>query len=252
MKKFGTPIGAGPGSESEYVGFVALGTPLPEGSFGEAVFFFSVAPWCLPFFFVELFSEPPPWLEAFSGDDEVGDAVVLVVDVVVCECEAEVEVELDVVVVDDELDDELLEVPELVELLEVGVDVVVVVVVDVGLVAVVHVIVSDTIAIPVGSGSVSCDGGVAGGASTLKVSVCPSISFTVTVHGSAAASEIAKTARPKRKTAVAAKSADSRRLMIKPRLPLLPTFARASHHVETDRTVRLADGTLLTGPEVCN
>ena len=31
MKKFGTPIGAGPGSESENVGLVADGTPLPVG-----------------------------------------------------------------------------------------------------------------------------------------------------------------------------------------------------------------------------
>src|SRR5665213_182359 len=32
MKKFGTPIGAGPGSDSENVGFLAEGTPLPLGS----------------------------------------------------------------------------------------------------------------------------------------------------------------------------------------------------------------------------
>lgn len=32
MKKFGTPIGAGPGVDSEKVGFVAVGTPLPDGS----------------------------------------------------------------------------------------------------------------------------------------------------------------------------------------------------------------------------
>jgi hypothetical protein len=31
MKKFGTPIGAGPGSDSEKVGLVAAGTPLPVG-----------------------------------------------------------------------------------------------------------------------------------------------------------------------------------------------------------------------------
>lgn len=33
MKKLGTPIGDGPGSESENVGLLALGTPLPEGRF---------------------------------------------------------------------------------------------------------------------------------------------------------------------------------------------------------------------------
>jgi hypothetical protein len=31
MKKFGTPIGAGPGSESEKDGLEADGTPLPDG-----------------------------------------------------------------------------------------------------------------------------------------------------------------------------------------------------------------------------
>jgi hypothetical protein len=31
MKKLGTPIGAGPGSESEKVGFDAWGTPFPVG-----------------------------------------------------------------------------------------------------------------------------------------------------------------------------------------------------------------------------
>ena len=31
MKKFGTPIGAGPGSDSENVGLLAVGTPLPLG-----------------------------------------------------------------------------------------------------------------------------------------------------------------------------------------------------------------------------
>ena len=32
MKKFGTPIGAGPGNDNENVGFFADGTPLPDGS----------------------------------------------------------------------------------------------------------------------------------------------------------------------------------------------------------------------------
>jgi hypothetical protein len=31
MKKLGTPIGAGPGSDSEKVGFDGFGTPLPVG-----------------------------------------------------------------------------------------------------------------------------------------------------------------------------------------------------------------------------
>ena len=33
MKKLGTPIGAGPGRESEKVGLLGDGTPLPEGRF---------------------------------------------------------------------------------------------------------------------------------------------------------------------------------------------------------------------------
>jgi hypothetical protein len=36
MKKFGTPTGAGPGSDSENVGFFADGTPLPVGSCSPA------------------------------------------------------------------------------------------------------------------------------------------------------------------------------------------------------------------------
>ena len=32
MKKLGTPIGAGPGSDSEKLGLAAVGTPLPVGS----------------------------------------------------------------------------------------------------------------------------------------------------------------------------------------------------------------------------
>jgi hypothetical protein len=33
MKKFGTPIGAGPGSDSENVGLFGEGTPFPLGRF---------------------------------------------------------------------------------------------------------------------------------------------------------------------------------------------------------------------------
>jgi hypothetical protein len=38
MKKFGTPIGAGPGSANENVGFAAVGTPLAERGFSGATF----------------------------------------------------------------------------------------------------------------------------------------------------------------------------------------------------------------------
>ena len=37
MKKLGTPIGAGPGSDSEKVGLLAAGTPLPVGRLSAGV-----------------------------------------------------------------------------------------------------------------------------------------------------------------------------------------------------------------------
>ena len=40
MKKLGTPIGAGPGNDSENVGLVGLGTPLPVGRFELLGFLF--------------------------------------------------------------------------------------------------------------------------------------------------------------------------------------------------------------------
>lgn len=56
MKKLGTPIGAGPGSENENVGLLALGTPLPVSgvTFGVVVAgdvplpFFLPLPFLLP------------------------------------------------------------------------------------------------------------------------------------------------------------------------------------------------------------
>jgi hypothetical protein len=83
MKKLGTPIGAGPGSESEKVGLVAAGTPLPVGrSFaGELGFAF------LPCFFLGwwAFCVAPvddgasPWL-APVGIGVVLDELVVVLD----------------------------------------------------------------------------------------------------------------------------------------------------------------------------
>lgn len=37
MKKFGTPIAAGPGSDREKVGFDCVGTPLPVGRLAAGV-----------------------------------------------------------------------------------------------------------------------------------------------------------------------------------------------------------------------
>lgn len=70
MKKFGTPIGAGPGSDSENVGFEVVGTPLPVGSLAAGVvvdvFFFALLFWLVLVEGVWL------WLDDFSGDEEVG------------------------------------------------------------------------------------------------------------------------------------------------------------------------------------
>lgn len=45
MKKFGTPIGDGPGNENEKVGFAEVGTPpLPFGEGGLVVFFLVLPP----------------------------------------------------------------------------------------------------------------------------------------------------------------------------------------------------------------
>jgi hypothetical protein len=89
----GTPIGAGPGSENEKLGFEGVGTPpLVRGGGDEelAGFFF--------FFFLFLDDLPDPfdptvpagagWLEGcwdFPGELGFGAVVVGVVDVVVCD-----------------------------------------------------------------------------------------------------------------------------------------------------------------------
>jgi hypothetical protein len=189
MKKFGTPIGAGPGSDSENVGFEVLGTPLPLGSLAAGVVVLVV------FFFALLFSGVLVagvwrWLDDCSGDEEVGcgvvfDEVVVVVVFVVPEREGEVEVELVVVVVvvvaeDDELEDEdEVEEEELDELGAVVV-VVVVVVVDDEVVAGAQVIVSET-------APRMLTGGITPGVAITGPTVCvaPPGRVTVTVHVSA-------------------------------------------------------------------
>jgi hypothetical protein len=96
MKKFGTPIGAGPGSDSENVGFLAEGTPLPLGSVATGL--------PLPCFFFFCFFWPVPLAGACPCDDgccdrpAAGDGVVEEL-VVVLEL-------LELVVVDDEEEDE--------------------------------------------------------------------------------------------------------------------------------------------------
>jgi hypothetical protein len=168
MKKLGTPRGAGPGSANEKVGLAGVGTPGPvgpvlAGDFGFLAFLVlallvrlcvvvvTVLPaplWSLPVVLEELrfvgFLLPFP-------DDELGVVDVLVV---------EVDVVLDVVVV----------------------GVVGVVTVTVGVVLVLgwqEAVTFWTGPMPAGT---SCEGGVPGGALTMKVSVCPLSKVTVTVH----------------------------------------------------------------------
>jgi hypothetical protein len=116
MKKFGTPIGAGPGTENEYVGFDGVGTPLGVtggGGVAALVFFLAV------FFFLAFlpFSTfPEPSDRALPGDwvEVVVVEVVVVFDVDLVELvvgfgfefvfglvelEGEVEVEVEVEVV---------------------------------------------------------------------------------------------------------------------------------------------------------
>jgi hypothetical protein len=190
------------------------GTPLPEGSFPEVFLLFSLALlWC--FFFALDFVWP--WLEDFSGFDEVGDGEVPVVDVVVFVFEGEVEVEVEVVVVVvvvDE-DDVLL-----------GLLVVVVVVVVDELVVAAHVIDSATIGVVIGR--LSCDSGVLGGTLTLNVSVTPPSRVTLTTHGSADARGIAAISRTTHRAPVSASTARTRRLMVKPCLSLQQSSASVS------------------------
>jgi hypothetical protein len=109
MKKFGTPIGAGPGSESEKLGFEADGTPFPVGS---ATFFLALALRWPPELPLGVFVACG-WLEGFCflvGRLGTGLGAVLEDD----EVEVELEVELED---DDELELEL-EDDELVVVLE--------------------------------------------------------------------------------------------------------------------------------------
>ena len=184
MKKFGTPIGAGPGSENENVGLLANGTPAPVGPVGVfALFLFWPAedeldgcgrdeercflpPWagCGPAGLVdellvddELLLEEPPPLEPLEPPED--------------EPEVEVELLLDEVVVGAVVVEEVVEV------------VVVAVVLAPEPAAGAQVSLSDT-TVPV-IGRPRLEIGVPGEALTLKVYVWPPRTVTVTVQASA-------------------------------------------------------------------
>ena len=222
MKKFGTPIGAGPGSESEKVGLVADGTPLPVGSLfaaGAVVFVLGLG---LDFDFdLGFWPEPgliglgPPlcvdvgWIlpgpEGCGGVSVAPVEVVLVLEVVLELVPALVELLL----VDVELVDVVL-VVDVVELEEVGVELVVdglvvdelvvdglvvdgLVVDEPVVVAGPQLIVSEATTPWIGSDS--DETGVPAGTSTGKVNCCPPSRITVTVHALAEASGIAASPR---------------------------------------------------------
>jgi hypothetical protein len=222
-----------------------LGTPFPAGSLAAGVvvvLFFALL------FFGLLVEGVWPWLDDFSGDEEVGcgvvsDGVVVVVVLVVLECEGEVEVELEVavevavevvvvvVVVDDEVEDDEVEDEDEdeadEELDELG-DVVVVVVVvvvddDDAVVGVVHVIVSETTSGRPRSGMTP------GVPSTGTIFTTPPASVTATMHGSADATGMA--ARPRTTKIAGASSTTARNLRLNVKLvrPIPPPSTCASH-----------------------
>jgi len=101
MKKFGTPNGAGPGSENEYVGFDGVGTPPePVEGVGLVVFFFELCFWLCGFLDlpVALFGPLLFGAEWWDGCWTLLVGVV-VVDFVGCGVVCEVVVVVDVVVV---------------------------------------------------------------------------------------------------------------------------------------------------------
>jgi hypothetical protein len=205
MKKLGTPIAAGPGSDSENVGFDGPGTPLPLGSFAAA-FFWAWLPDCACdffFFFFLCFFLCLCFLCALAAVEDccsdwlgfvclgVVDVELLVVVVLELEVELELELELEVEVELEELDEvEELEGLVVVVLLEDGLVVVLelVVIVTVGAVVVLDELdwqdsLSDATAPLIGR--FIDEIGVPGGTLTLNVSVCPVTRVTVTVHASA-------------------------------------------------------------------
>jgi hypothetical protein len=248
MKKFGTPIGAGPGSDSENVGLVAEGTPLPVGSLVVGVLEVCGLLFLCAFFL-------PPWEEApslllvpvGSGVLVVEPVVVVDDDVVVGLCEGEVEVEVEV---------EPGELDELVD--EVGLEVVDVVVVVVLVVTLTegavevdgaHCSLSETTTPLIGSPIAEI--GVPGGTLTLKVNVWPPTTVTVTVQASAEAVGIDARAMATNNAPAIARTASSlRRAIMADLLLQLPRRCELQWNNGTDP--RRLPRTLPTGPERCN
>jgi hypothetical protein len=223
MKKFGTPIGAGPGSESEKVGLVADGTPLPVGRSLAGVvdvvllFFVFFLAFCWP----PREEGPSPWLVPLG----TGVVLVALVVVVVVEgepeplCEGEVEVEVEV--------EELDGVDELVGVLELLAGAVVVDVVVVTATAGVLVVVGAHCSLSEATGPVIgrpiAEIGVPGGTLTWNTSTWPLTRVTVTVQSSADAVGMAARAMATKIAPAMASTASSFRRPIMAALLLQPS-----------------------------
>jgi hypothetical protein len=273
MKKLGTPIGAGPGSESEKVGFDGVGTPLwfddlPVFNFdfdlglGLGLCGFGFLCWWLRGFAADGSFADGSWaLAGPLGCGGPGDGAV-VVELV----EVEVDVELGVVVEVDvevgvdvvEVDVVEVEVVDEVEELEVVVVVLDVLVLEDGESVVAEVVVgvvavtpgrqlSVSDAITPDTGSVSEDIGVSGGASMTNVNVSPPTMIAVIVHESAAAAgnptvDIAASIAP-----ASALTTNSFRLLDTTAYLLLPFRVRSPMAAAGRRRKK----TLLAASEVC-
>jgi hypothetical protein len=218
MKKFGTPIGAGPGSESENVGFDAVGTPLwfdDLRDFGfDLGFGLGLCGFCLWCLWARGFDpdggfdegswalagplgcggppDGPVVVELVEVEVEVELGVELEVDVELGEEVADVEVEVEVEVDDEEEDEAVVVAVVLLELFDV-------LVVEVELESVVAEVVVGVVAVTPGrqlsvsdaitpdTGKVNEDIGVFGAASTVNVYVSPPTMVALIVHESAAA-----------------------------------------------------------------
>jgi hypothetical protein len=273
MKKFGTPIGAGPGSESENVGLDGVGTPLWFDDFLDFDFGFDFDLGLCGFGFLCL------WLWGFETDGRFaegswalagpvgcggrGDGAV-VVELVEVEVDVElgvevvVEVEVGAEVVELEVEVEVEVVDEVEELEDVVVLLDVLVVVEEGE-SVVAEVVAGVVAVTPGrqlsvsdaitpdTGNVNEDIGVFGGASTTNVYVSPPTMIAVIVHESAAAADnptvdIAASIAP-----ASALTTNSFRLLDTTAYLLLPICVR--NPVTAAR--RRRKKTLLAASEVC-
>jgi hypothetical protein len=207
MKKFGTPIGAGPGTENEKLGFDAVGTPffaVGAGGFDEVEVVVEVLGPVGPVWPPLLGPVGPVWPPVLGPVGPLVPPLRLPPEPLGCEEEDDEPV----VVLEEDEDDEPLDPVGPVGLVDVGggaQD-------------------ADTLFTgPTPAGTI-CEAGVPGGTLTLNDSVCPVSSVTVTVHWSAEAVGIAAIPRIAT-TEAAAKAAVFSFLLLNNLTSLLPAWA---------------------------